>query len=62
MIQDQNIMEKSLQRKILTIIDIVIHVNKIIDYNFIKTSEYDFINYYCYIFKIIHTIFINRIL
>ena len=62
MIQDQNIMEKSLQVKILTIIDIVIHVNKIIDCNFIKTSEYDFINYYCNIFKIINTIFINRIL
>jgi len=50
MIQDQNIMEKSLQRKISNIIDIVIYVNKIIDYNFIKTSEYDFNNYFCYIF------------
>ena len=62
MIQDQNIMEKILQRKILNIIDIVIYVNKIIDYNFIKTSEYDLINYYCYIFKLVHTIVINRIL
>ena len=38
MIQDRSIMEENLQRKILDINNIVIHV-KIIDYNIITTSE-----------------------